>query len=135
MFVIVELFLVWYGLKALFGGRTRVFGRVIEGFAARLTGLLTAGPFFVVVTLGFIQGYTASRAGRSFHFEDYKDLAILEGTLYGVCLAVVVVLAIVAGRVPSKPVNPEEEWKRLRAGGPAEGGVRLRSEDFLPPRR
>jgi hypothetical protein len=133
VFVIVELVLVWFGLKALFGGRTRVFGRVIEGWAARLVGLLAAGPFFVVATRGFIQGYNSSRAGRAFHFEDYKDLAVLEMTLYAVCLSLVVVLAVVAGRAPSKPVNPEEEWKRLRACGPAEGGVRLRSEDFLPP--
>ena len=135
MFVIVEIFLVWFGLRALFGGRARVFGRVLEGWAARLVGLLAAGPFFVVVTLGFIQGFTASRAGRAFHLEDYKDLAILEATLYAVCLAVAAVLTIVAGRAPSKPVNPEEEWKRLRAGGPVEGVVRLRSQDFMPPRR
>jgi hypothetical protein len=135
VFVIVELILVWFGLKALFGGRTRVFGRTIEGLAARLVGLLAAGPFFVVATLGFIRGYNAGREGRAFHFEDYQDLALLEMTLYAVCLGLVVVLTLVAGRMPSKAVNPEEEWKRIRAGGPVEGSVRLRSEDFLPPRR
>jgi hypothetical protein len=130
---IFELVLFAIGVRILFRGRTDWFaGRIIEGAAARLIGLLLVLPCGTVGVLGFVRGYLTARAGQPYRVESYYDLAILEGMLWAMCLVLVGLVGLGTARRRPEDVG-KVDYKALRAGGPVEEQHRPR-ETFLPPR-
>jgi hypothetical protein len=133
----IELFLTITGLVTLFRGRVNLYGtgRVVEGTAAYLVGLLLILPFTVIFALGFMRGYETAQAGKPFNLEAYNDLAALEIGLWVVCGVVAGIIAVCCAR---KPLSAEDvyaaggEYIRQRAGSDGPGQVRLQSENFLP---
>jgi hypothetical protein len=116
-----ELFWLVVGIATLITGRISVFGHwIIEGVAARFVGLLLVAPVAVPFVLGFMRGMEAGRTGKQLSLEDLQDLGLLEMGLWVGCFALAGIVALIAARKPGKEVDPEEEWKRLRASGQLE---------------
>jgi hypothetical protein len=116
-----ELFWLGVGIATLITGRISVFGHwIIEGIAARFVGLLLMAPVTVPFVLGFMRGMEAGRTGKQLSLEDLQDLGLLEMGLWVGCFALAGIVALIAARKPGKEVDPEEEWKRLRASGQLE---------------
>jgi hypothetical protein len=130
--IVFELFWTGVGVLALTTGRVSVFGHwVVEGIAARIIGLLLMTPFTVPFVLGFLRGWEAGKQGREIRLEDCTDLGLLEIGLWVGCFALAGLISLVAARRPGKQVDPEEEWKRLRASGQVEPADALREENPL----
>lgn len=116
-----ELFWLVVGIATLITGRISVFGHwIIEGIAARFVGLLLVAPIAVPFVLGFMRGLEAGRTGKQLSLEDLQDLGLLEIGMWVGCFALAGIVALIAARKPGKEVDPEEEWKRLRASGQLE---------------
>jgi hypothetical protein len=126
-----ELFWLAVGVGTLITGRISVFGHwIVEGIAARFIGLLLVCPVAVPFVLGFLRGMEAGRTGKELNLEDLQDLGLLEMGLWVGCFALAGIVSLCAARKPGQQVDPEEEWKRLRASGQLETDS-LRDENPL----
>ena len=127
-----EVCLTGAGIYALITGRIAVFGHwVVEGIGARLIGLLLMMPFTVPFVLGFMKGFEAAQQGKQVSLDELNDLGLLEIGLWVGCFALAGLIALVTARNPAKVADPEEEWKRIRAGGQMETTNYNREENPL----
>ncbi len=131
MLLVLEIALTVFGIASVIRGRLEVFGHfIVEGVGARLMGLVLMAPLPTVFVLGFIRGFQNSQAGKPYRVEDYQDLALVEMGMLLCSLVLAGAIALCTGRRPPKQVNPDEEWKKIRAAGTVEE----ERDEALPPR-